>query len=163
MSVIRESIIRRTRKNKRPLTINVERSSYLTPRPNRRGKLINSPGSLEAIACHTQTVRDRRREVEYDRERSKRLGTTIELKLAEKSVSSKRRRVLMNAERLIGTVVGTCTLQKLIGQGGMGAVYLAYQSRPKRLVAVKVLLPMASLHPDHRSVLLERFRREATP
>ncbi len=37
----------------------------------------------------------------------------------------------MNAEALIGTVLGTCTLQKLIGQGGMGAVFLAQQSRPK--------------------------------
>ena len=37
----------------------------------------------------------------------------------------------MNAEALIGTVLGTCTLQKLIGQGGMGAVYLAQQSRPR--------------------------------
>src|SRR5689334_14982939 len=66
----------------------------------------------------------------------------------------------MNAEALIGTVLGTCTLQKLIGQGGMGAVYLAQQSRPRRQVAVKVLLPMTPLAPNQRVAFLERFRRE---
>src|SRR5256885_10672565 len=66
----------------------------------------------------------------------------------------------MNAETLIGTVLGTCTLQKLIGQGGMGAVFLAQQSRPKRQVAVKVLLPMLPLNPDQLAAFLERFRRE---
>ncbi len=66
----------------------------------------------------------------------------------------------MNAEALIGTVLGTCTLQKLIGQGGMGAVFLAQQSRPRRQVAVKVLLPMAPLTPHQLAAFLERFRRE---
>jgi serine/threonine protein kinase len=66
----------------------------------------------------------------------------------------------MNAESLIGTVLGTCTLQKLVGQGGMGAVFLAQQTRPKRQVAVKVLLPMMPLTPDQLAAFLERFRRE---
>jgi len=66
----------------------------------------------------------------------------------------------MNAEALIGTVLGTCTLQKLIGQGGMGAVFLAQQSRPRRHVAVKVLLPMTPLSPNQLAAFLERFRRE---
>jgi len=66
----------------------------------------------------------------------------------------------MNAEALLGTELGTCTLQRLIGQGGMGAVYLAQQSRPRRRVAVKVLMPMASLTPVQLAAFLERFRRE---
>ncbi|WP_126579101.1 serine/threonine protein kinase [Tengunoibacter tsumagoiensis] len=66
----------------------------------------------------------------------------------------------MNAEALIGTVLGSCTLQKLVGQGGMGAVYLAQQSRPRRQVAVKVLLPMTPLSPHQLAAFLERFRRE---
>ncbi len=66
----------------------------------------------------------------------------------------------MNADELIGKVLGTCTLQKLIGQGGMGAVFLAQQSRPRRQVAVKVLLPMTSLEPNQLAAFLERFRRE---
>ncbi len=66
----------------------------------------------------------------------------------------------MNAEALIGTVLGTCTLERLIGQGGMGAVFLAQQSRPRRQVAVKVLLPNAPLTATQRAAFLERFRRE---
>jgi len=66
----------------------------------------------------------------------------------------------MNAEALIGTALGTCTLQQLIGQGGMGAVYLAQQSRPRRQVAVKVLMPMTPLAPNQLAAFLERFRRE---
>jgi len=42
----------------------------------------------------------------------------------------------------------------------MGAVYLAQQSRPRRQVAVKVLLPSASLTTHQRAAFLERFRRE---
>ncbi|GHO75711.1 hypothetical protein KSD_34820 [Ktedonobacter sp. SOSP1-85] len=66
----------------------------------------------------------------------------------------------MNAEALIGRVLGTCTLQRLIGQGGMGAVYQAQQSRPRRQVAVKVLMPMSPLNPNQLAAFLERFRRE---
>ena len=66
----------------------------------------------------------------------------------------------MNAESLIGHVLGTCTLQKLIGQGGMGAVFLAQQSRPRRQVAVKLLLPTTRLNPTQQAAFLERFRRE---
>ncbi|GHO87192.1 serine/threonine-protein kinase [Dictyobacter formicarum] len=66
----------------------------------------------------------------------------------------------MNAEELCGKVLGTCTLQKVIGRGGMGAVYLAQQSRPRRQVAVKVLLPITTLKPQQHKAFLERFRRE---
>ncbi|GAC1462334.1 MAG: hypothetical protein PVSMB5_00280 [Ktedonobacteraceae bacterium] len=66
----------------------------------------------------------------------------------------------MNAEVLSGTVLGTCTLQKVIGRGGTGAVFLAQQSRPRRQVAVKVLLPMTTLQPGQQRAFLERFRRE---
>jgi hypothetical protein len=67
----------------------------------------------------------------------------------------------MNAKELIGTTLGNCTIEHIIGQGGMGAVYLAQQSRPKRTVAVKVLIPIAGLDPDQQRIFLERFRREA--
>ena len=48
--------------------------------------------------------------------------------------------LLTNTNALLGQSLGTCTLQRLVGHGGMGAVYLAQQARPKREVAVKVLL-----------------------
>src|SRR5260221_2691225 len=66
----------------------------------------------------------------------------------------------MNAETLIGTVLGTCTLQQVIGQSGSTAVFRAQQSRPRRQVAVKVLLPATSLTPDQQASVLKRFRRE---
>ena len=67
----------------------------------------------------------------------------------------------MNAKELLGTTLGNCTIERIIGQGGMGAVYLAQQSRPTRTVAVKVLIPISGLDPDQQRIFLERFRREA--
>src|SRR5436190_10844549 len=67
----------------------------------------------------------------------------------------------MDGKELIGLTLGTCTLERIIGQGGMGAVFLAQQSRPVRTVAVKVLIPSNAVDPDQQRVFLERFRREA--
>src|SRR6266851_5041239 len=67
----------------------------------------------------------------------------------------------MDIQELIGVTLGTCTLERIIGRGGMGAVYLAQQSRPIRTVAVKVLIPSLNLDPDQQRIFLERFRREA--
>ncbi len=68
--------------------------------------------------------------------------------------------MLSNSNELIGQVLGTCTLQRLLGRGGMGAVYLARQSRPRRTVAVKVILP-GLIEEKTREEFLARFRREA--
>ncbi len=67
----------------------------------------------------------------------------------------------MNAEALVGMTLGTSTLRRLLGRGGMGAVFLADQASPPRQVAVKVLFPMTTLAPDMLLAFLERFRREA--
>lgn len=62
---------------------------------------------------------------------------------------------------LIGKTLGNCSLESLLGQGGMGAVYLARQIRPSRYVAIKILLPM--VNPDHQmnKEFLVRFRQES--
>ncbi|GAC1400914.1 MAG: hypothetical protein NVSMB49_14130 [Ktedonobacteraceae bacterium] len=60
-----------------------------------------------------------------------------------------------------GRTLGTCVLENLVGQGGMGAVYLAHQTRPARRVAVKVLLPNTAMSSDVYEAFLARFRREA--
>ena len=67
----------------------------------------------------------------------------------------------MDIKELIGVTLGTCTLEQVIGRGGMGAVYVAQQSRPVRTVAVKVLIPSNNYEVDQQGVFLERFRREA--
>lgn len=64
-------------------------------------------------------------------------------------------------EELVGAVLGTCTMERILGRGGMGVVYLAQQSRPHRQVAVKTLLLSMMPDPERRSRFLQRFRREA--
>ncbi len=41
-------------------------------------------------------------------------------------------------DKLIGTTISQFNITRLIGSGGMGAVYLAEQANPKRLVALKI-------------------------
>ena len=65
------------------------------------------------------------------------------------------------SQELIGKTLGTCTIERIIGQGGMGVVYLARQQRPSRYVAVKVLLPATAMNDQMHQHYLARFRREA--
>ena len=69
--------------------------------------------------------------------------------------------VAIDSNQLLGQGLGTCTLERLLGRGGMGAVYLAQQSRPRRSVAVKVLVPGLLLESRTHEEFLARFRREA--
>src|SRR5438045_1463042 len=69
--------------------------------------------------------------------------------------------MLSEEQSLIGKTLGNCTLEKLLGRGGMGAVYLARQTRPSRYVAVKVLMPNVSMDNTAHQLFLARFRREA--
>ena len=66
-----------------------------------------------------------------------------------------------NLDDLSGRTLGTCTLERLIGQGGMGTVYLAQQKRPARHVAVKVLNSHFAMNSQTHQEFLMRFRREA--
>lgn len=68
---------------------------------------------------------------------------------------------MMDEQELIGITLGNCTIERLIGRGGMGAVYLAQQARPVRTVAVKVLLPPQHADMEQQRIFLTRFRREA--
>jgi serine/threonine protein kinase len=63
----------------------------------------------------------------------------------------------MDAQDFSGQVLGQYELQELLGRGGMGAVYRAYQRALKRAVAVKVLPAALAADPDY----VARFTREA--
>src|SRR5258707_12079157 len=56
-----------------------------------------------------------------------------------------------------GTVLGNYTILRLIGRGGMGAVYEAEHRRMQRKVAIKLISQAALQHPE----ALQRFHREA--
>jgi hypothetical protein len=67
----------------------------------------------------------------------------------------------MDVKELIGVTLGSCNIERIIGRGGMGAVFLAQQTRPVRTVAVKVLIPASGYDDEEQRTFLERFRREA--
>lgn len=69
--------------------------------------------------------------------------------------------MVIDSNELLGHALGNCLLQRLLGRGGMGAVYLAQQARPRRQVAVKVLMPGILMETRSRAEFLTRFRREA--
>jgi serine/threonine protein kinase/formylglycine-generating enzyme required for sulfatase activity len=63
----------------------------------------------------------------------------------------------MSAQNLSGQTLGKYELREILGAGGMGAVYHAYQIDLDREVAVKVLPTSLNSQPGYR----ERFTREA--
>lgn len=58
---------------------------------------------------------------------------------------------------LVGQVIGGCRILRVLGEGGMGVVYLAEHGKLDRQVAVKVL-PEAM---QQDSTIVKRFVREA--
>lgn len=63
----------------------------------------------------------------------------------------------MNPEALTGMELGKSVLQRVLGQGTMGAVYLASQA--DRQVAVKVFLPASSLEQADHEEFLQRLEQ----
>ncbi|MBI3855455.1 MAG: protein kinase, partial [Planctomycetes bacterium] len=57
---------------------------------------------------------------------------------------------------LVGKVIGGCLLERRIGRGGMGSVYLASRQADHQSVAVKILAPFMAQDP----AIVSRFTRE---
>ncbi|HET9111688.1 MAG TPA: serine/threonine-protein kinase, partial [Ktedonobacterales bacterium] len=66
-----------------------------------------------------------------------------------------------SSDAVIGMWLGSCRVERRLGAGGMSAVYLAQQERPRRYVAVKVLRPQLLTDARQWPLFLARFRREA--
>src|SRR6188768_2200751 len=62
----------------------------------------------------------------------------------------------LDAKLEIGVMVGRYRIVRMIGEGGMGAVYEAEQELPRRTVALKVIKPGLS-----SPQLLRRFEQES--
>ncbi|QBD81907.1 DUF1080 domain-containing protein [Ktedonosporobacter rubrisoli] len=62
---------------------------------------------------------------------------------------------------LVGAVLGSCKLEKLLGYGGSSAVFLAQQLQTGEEVAVKVFLPRANMDVQMQKDFYTRFLREA--
>src|SRR6266567_202224 len=64
-------------------------------------------------------------------------------------------------QHLIGKVLGSCVIERLLGYGGTSAVFLAQQHTPEQKVAIKVFLPRSHLNAQMQKDYYSRFLLEA--
>src|SRR5215831_2883305 len=79
------------------------------------------------------------------------------LRSPQRSRSEAPFRAVAERESMVGEVLGSYVIERKLGEGGAGEVYLASHRRIARRVAIKVLREEHSLKP----VVVERFFNEA--
>jgi serine/threonine protein kinase len=68
----------------------------------------------------------------------------------------------LNADTLIGQVVGGYQLDRVLGRGGAGIVYLGHvPDHPLHRVAIKILIPPGQMTAQEQAEFRKRFLREA--
>src|SRR5215470_17872372 len=84
-------------------------------------------------------------------------GTLEDWTVVPKSASSARPSAVVSGELAPGTLLaGRYEILKLLGQGGMGAVYKAHDAELDRIVALKLIRPELAKNPE----ILSRFKQE---
>ena len=63
---------------------------------------------------------------------------------------------------MIGQVIGHYRLDEVIGQGGMGSVYVAYDQHLQRNVALKLLHPHLANEPNFRNLFIQEAKTAAS-
>src|SRR5689334_4942438 len=71
--------------------------------------------------------------------------------------------MVFSADDLVGQKLGNYFLDRRIGTGGAGIIYLAHEfEHPEHQVAIKVLTPPAQMNLQEQSLFRKRFILEAT-
>lgn len=68
----------------------------------------------------------------------------------------------ISMDQLVGQTFDDLSVDQLLGQGSLSAVYLAHQSHPERRVLLTVFLLPAWCEPPQRVLFMERFSRIAS-
>jgi len=116
---------------------------------------VRKPGSIGRRATDRGDERDDRRKA--DDRRNFPAGSAADASGAAAALARAPDNDELEPELIGATVDGRYHIMELIGEGGMGKVYLAEHVEIGKRVALKVLHPSYSRMPD----LVERFRREA--
>jgi serine/threonine protein kinase len=119
---------------------------------------VRKPGSVGRRATDRGTDGDDRRKENDRRSAAKRASSPTSKEASSGAVAATALKEEQAPELDVGSEIdGRYRVIELIGEGGMGKVYLAEHVEIGKRVALKVLHPSYSRMPD----LVERFRREA--
>jgi protein kinase-like protein len=121
-------------------------------------ELFEAVVDLESVEAHARIAREAADDAEVEKEvRSLLYHHSTAGEFLEHAVADSEPQLLDDEPLAPGMRVGTYTIEREVGRGGMGRVYLAHDERLGRTIALKALAPHLVGDAAHR----ERLRREA--